>query len=92
MKHLASLLFLCLLNIGVNQAQELNFNFERWQEFYLYDEPKGYETYNFQSYFVTFAPNVTKIPGPIGSAIRLENKRALLDSAVVSGYFFEGGK
>lgn len=90
MKHLASLLFLCLLNIGVNQAQELNFNFERWQEFYLYDEPKGYETYNFQSYFVTFAPNVTKIPGPIGSAIRLENKRALLDSAVVPGVLYIG--
>jgi len=71
-------------------AQQAQYGFEDWQEFEIYDEPIGYETSNFQSFFVTFEPNVTQVQGPAGKAIRLENRKALLDNTVVPGLIFIG--
>lgn len=69
-------------------AQSVQYDFEDWQEFEIYDEPLVYETGNFQSYFITLGPNVFKTPGPKGNAIRLENKKALFDTVVVPGLIF----
>lgn len=71
-------------------AQQAHYGFEDWQEFEIYDEPIDYETSNFQSFFVTFEPNVTQVQGPVGKAIRLENRKALLDNTVVPGLIFIG--
>ncbi len=71
-------------------AQNLKYDFENWLEFELYKEPEVYETSNFQSFFSALAPNVTKVPGVNGSAIRLENKAVLFDTTVIPGLLYFG--
>lgn len=87
-------LFVLLIGIcgWLEQAntQGYIFNFEDWQKYDLYEEPAVFETVNFQSYFSTFSPNVTKVNGPVGNAIRLENKRAMFDTTIVPGLIYLG--
>lgn len=87
------LLLLSLACIAISSpvsSQQLNFDFEDWLEFELYQEPEVYETSNFQSFFGALSPNVTRVPGINGSAIRLENKAFQLDTTVVPGLLYVG--
>ncbi|MCC6844170.1 MAG: T9SS type A sorting domain-containing protein [Saprospiraceae bacterium] len=86
------LLLMIAFNCLADRAftQQYTFNFEDWQKYDLYEEPAVYETANFQSYFSTFSPNVTKVKGPVGNAIRLENKRAMFDTTIIPGLIYLG--
>ena len=84
------LFFVCISFLSSVSSQQLSFDFEDWLEFELYDEPEVYETSNFQSFFGALAPNVTRVPGVSGSAIRLENKAFQFDTTVVPGLLYAG--
>jgi len=86
-------LFLTLPFIGMAQT---NPSFEDWTENTFYQEPVGYATFNAQTYFATGQPNVTKVQGNSGAAMRLEtvavgNDTIMGFASSARGGFFSGG-
>jgi len=91
-----ALLNLFIMAWAILPAQ-VNPSFENWTRTVYYQEPVGYITFNFQSYFLTGAPNATKVPGVNGSAMRLETVTRASDT--IAGYatnalgnIFSGGQ
>ncbi len=86
------LFFVCFISIPfcTIYSQDYQFDFESWQRTNLYQEPASFSTYNFISFFITQTPNVTKVLGTNGSAIRLENKVSIYDQTVAPGIICYG--
>ena len=76
---------------------QVNPSFENWTKTVYYQEPVGYLTFNFQSYFLTGTPNASKVPGVSGSAMRLETVVSGQDTIAgfatnARGNIFAGGQ
>jgi len=78
-------------------SAQVNPGFENWTRTVYYQEPVGYLTFNFQSYFLTGTTNASKVPGASGSAMRLETIASGIDTIAgfatnARGNIFSGGQ
>jgi type IX secretion system substrate protein len=81
MKRTYFLFFFLLTSVLYLQAQVTNLGFENWSNNLLFSDPEGYNTSNLQSFFAG-TPNVTKVSGKSGSAVRLETVSNGIDTIV----------
>ncbi len=73
-----------LLTLPFIGSAQSNMSFETWTETIFYQEPVGYTTFNVQTYFATGQPNVTKVQGNSGSAMRMET--VIVGNDTVAGF------
>jgi Secretion system C-terminal sorting domain len=81
MKKFYLLLTFLLTSLVCLQAQVTNLGFENWSNNLIFSDPEGYTTSNLQSFFAGI-PNVTKVTGKTGSAVRLETVSNGIDTIV----------